>query len=151
MELRQHHIEHLIHHSVVGVVQPQVTMVILKVVVKVGVGMDLNGFSEYLNALKAEFGGQAADYALDEEALRRVMTGEDLRGGDHEKVRDFSNSGYEALKNFIGKQEKKCANTAGYVDFRSEMKPVNDGEDGTVWVSNGKIGEWLSKLPDPPI
>lgn len=118
--------------------------------VKAGVGMDLNRLSDYLNLLKAGIGERVAEYALDEQALDRVMTGERVCDGDYEKIRDLSTSGYKELEKFMAIQETN-ASTTGCVDFRSKMKAVDDGENGSVWVSNDKVDEWLAKLPTPPI
>lgn len=123
-------------------------MVILKVAVKVGAGLDLEGLSEYLNLLKTGIGEELADHALDEEALRCVMTDEDVSDEDAEKAQTLSVAGYKALEGFMKKQESKKI-TDGYVDFKKEMTLVDDGNHGSVWVSNGNVQTWEDSLPTP--
>lgn len=119
------------------------TAVIAKVALKAVSGLDLE-VSDFLNAVKEGIGEEVADCALDEEALRRVVLGEDVAGAD---IQGASKASYETLKTFMGqelKRRKKHATPGdGYVDFTNEMKLVPDGKGGMVWVSNGNVQRWL--------
>eukprot|EP00903_Cladosiphon_okamuranus_P013762 g12810.t1 len=110
----------------------QVTAMIAKVALKTVSGLDLP-VSEFLNALKEEIGGEVADRALDEDALRRVILGEEHASPD---MRGKSKKSYAALVNFMEK--------GGYDDFKNEMRLVPDGqgERGMVWVSKGNAHRW---------
>ncbi|CAM9589677.1 unnamed protein product, partial [Ectocarpus fasciculatus] len=87
-------------------------------------GLDLE-VSDFLNALKEGLGEEVADRALDEEALRRVVMGEEVAGTD---MQGASTASYEALKTFMIKEQKRRKKHAkpgdGYVDFTDEMDRV---------------------------
>lgn len=119
----------------------------MKVAAKVGAGLDLTGMSEYLSLLKAGIGEELANHALDEEALGRVVAGEDIGDGDAaERAQTLSRTAYESLEEFMKKQESRKT-ARGFVDFEEEMKEVDNGNHGTVWVSNGNVQKWLDSLP----
>lgn len=125
----------------------QVTVMVLKVAAKVGAGLDLTGMSDYLNLLKEGIGEELADYALDEEAIGRVMAGEEIGDGDAaERAQTLSRTAYAVLEEFMKKQESNKT-VRGFVDFEEEMKRVDDGNHGTVWVSNRNVEKWLDSLP----
>ncbi|CAN0069798.1 unnamed protein product [Pylaiella littoralis] len=121
----------------------QVTLVIAKVALKAVSGLDLE-VSDFLNAVKGGIGQAVADRALDEEALRRVMLGEEVAGTD---IQGVSRASYEALQAFMAKEEERRRKHArpgdGYVDFGKEMKRVADGKGGMVWISNRNVQRWL--------
>lgn len=108
------------------------TAVIAKVALKTASGLDLP-VSDFLNALKEGIGEEVADRALDDDALRRVVLGEeDASPG----MQATSKASYAALVKFMEK--------GGYDDFKNEMRLVTDGkgEGGMVWVSNGNVDRW---------
>lgn len=70
------------------------TAMIAKVARKEVSGLD-SEMSNLLNALKASNGEEIAYHALDEEALLRVVTGDEVAGSDIQGVCKVS---YEALK-----------------------------------------------------
>lgn len=122
----------------------QVTAVIAKVALKVVPGLDLE-VSDFLNALTEGMCKVVAVSVLDEEALRRVVLGEEIASTD---MQEASTASYEALKAFTQKEERRREEHArsgdGYVDFTNEMKRVADGKRGMVWVSNANVKRWLS-------
>ncbi|CAM9188602.1 unnamed protein product [Pylaiella littoralis] len=121
----------------------QVTAVVAKVALKAVAGLDLE-ISDFLNAVKGGIGEEVADCVLDEEALRRVVLGDEVPSTD---LQGASKASYEALQKLMAKEEKKRKDNArpgdGHVDFRKEMKRVGDGEGGMVWISNGNVQRWL--------
>ncbi|CAN0430842.1 unnamed protein product [Pylaiella littoralis] len=121
----------------------QVTALIAKVALKAVCGLDLE-VSDFLNAVKGGIGEAVADRVLDEEALRRVVLGDEAPSTD---IQGASKASYEALQKFMMVEEERSKKHArpgdGYVDFRKEMERVGDGEGGEVWVSNGNVQRWL--------
>eukprot|EP00903_Cladosiphon_okamuranus_P009465 g9021.t2 len=109
----------------------QVTAVIAKVALKTVSGLDLP-VSEFLNALK-EGVVEAADGGLDEDALHRVILGEEDAS---QLMQSASKASYAALGEFLEKND--------YDDFKTKMRPVPDGkgQGGMVWVSNENADRW---------
>lgn len=131
-------------------------MAVVKVACKVGAGVDLSLLSDYLNDVKAGIGEELADSALSGEALRSVVQGDEAASAT---MLTESRSSYAALQAFLDKEEhKQKANpTAGYVDFKDEMKRVGDGHNskgvsksGVVWVSNANAPLWEASVPKCP-
>eukprot|EP00752_Nemacystus_decipiens_P016938 g15166.t1 len=110
----------------------QVTAVIAKVALKTVSGLDLP-VSDFLNAVKEEFGVEVADRALDEDALRRVVLGEEDASS---RMRGTSKASYAALVEFMEK--------SGYDDFKKGMRLIPDGkgQGEMVWVSKGNAKRW---------
>ncbi len=104
---------------------------IAKVALKTVSGLEMP-VSEYLKALM-EGVGEAASLALDEEALRRVIQGEEDASPD---MQGTSKASYAALVKFMEQ--------SGHDDFKNEMRLVPDGnrQGGMVWISNGNVNRW---------
>ncbi|CAM9320287.1 unnamed protein product [Scytosiphon promiscuus] len=130
----------------------QVAVVTAKVALKATTGLDMPA-SGFLNAVAAGLYDGLVDRTLDEDALLRVILGEE--GPSAEMERD-GRASYDALKKFIEKMESKRRKNAGeddgYVDFRDRMQRVGDGREGMVWVRNENVRRWLDSLakPAPP-
>lgn len=110
---------------------------VAKVALKATAGLDVD-ISEFLQAVKDGSVEEVADRILDEEALFRVVSEEDMRAS------------YEALKQFMGKKELNRRKNAkagdGYIDFREEMQRVSDGKGGMVWVRTKNVQRWRDSL-----
>lgn len=109
-----------------------------------GVSVDM---SDFLKDVHDGFVDELVDHTLDENALRRVVMGEEEIGVDMQRG---TRASYEALTKFMDKDELKRRKDAkdgdGYVDFRDEMKRVSDGRGGMVWVRNENVPKWLDSL-----
>lgn len=117
-----------------------------KVALRATTGLDVN-VSEFLQDVKNGFLEEVADHVFDEEALSRVLSGEEDAGADMQ--RDMSAS-YEALKNFMEKEElhrrKNAKGGDGYTDFREKMQHESDGKGGRVWVRTENVQKWRDSL-----
>ena len=93
----------------------------MKAAFKVAAGVDLEGLSEYLNAITPNGGdelpGRKEGSVMSEEALRSVVLGDEAAGAG---MITESRSSYAALKAFWDKEanEQKANPKADYVDFR---------------------------------
>lgn len=124
------------------------TAIIAKVALKAASGLDLPA-SEYLNAVKTGIGEQLADRcALDNEALHRVVLGEEDAGAG---MQGLSRDSYAALKKFMDKeQRRKKKPEERYVDFRHSMSQEGDGRGGMVWVSTRNVQTWRASHATAP-
>ncbi|CAM9526964.1 unnamed protein product [Ectocarpus sp. 4 AP-2014] len=123
----------------------QVAVVTAKVALKAAGGLDVD-VSEFLQAVKDGLVEEIVDGALDEEALFRVVNGDENASADMQ--RDASAS-YEVLKEFMEKKLDRGKNTEGldgYIDFREKMQRVSDGRGGMVWVRIENVREWRNSL-----
>lgn len=114
-----------------------------KVALKATTGLDVD-ISDFLKDVKDGLADEIVDRTVDEEALFRVVSGEeDVDAG----MQRDTKASYDALKKFMDKEElsrrKDARDDDGYVDFRDEMKRVPDGKGGTVWVRNRNLQKWL--------
>ncbi|CAN0303665.1 unnamed protein product [Ectocarpus sp. 6 AP-2014] len=124
----------------------QVAVVTAKVALKATAGLDVD-VSEFLQAVKEGAVEEVADRTLDEEALSRVVSGEEEAGVDMQRdVRDS----YEALKKFMEKEElnrrKNVKEGDGYIGFREKMQLERDGKGGRVWVRTENVQKWRESL-----
>lgn len=121
-------------------------MVTAKVALKATAGLDVD-VSEFLQAVKEGAVEEVEDRILDEEALSRVVSGEEDAGADMQ--RDMGAS-YEALKKFMEKEKlsrlKNAKEGDGYIDFREKMQLESDGKGGRVWVRTENVQKWLDSL-----
>ncbi|CAN0352106.1 unnamed protein product [Ectocarpus sp. 6 AP-2014] len=121
----------------------QAAVVTAKVALNATTGLNMD-ISDFLKDVKDGLVEELVDQTLDEEALLRAVSGEDDVGADLQKV---TRASYEALKRFIDKEQVDRVENArdgdGYIDFRDEMKRVNDGRGGMVWVRNENVQKWL--------
>lgn len=113
-------------------------MVTAKIALKVATGLDV-GVSTFLDGVREGVFEELVERTLDEDALRRVVSGEEDVGAGMEKDAKAS---YEVLKEFIHEEEAKTRNSVDYVDFRDEMRRVGDGKGGMVWVRNENVLKW---------
>lgn len=124
----------------------KVAVVTAKVALKATAGLDVD-ISEFLQAVKEGAVGEVADRTLDEEALSRVVSGEEDAGADIQ--RDVRAS-YEALKRFMDKEKhdrrKSAKEGDGYIDFTEKMQRVSDGRGGRVWVRTENVRRWRNSL-----
>lgn len=97
-----------------------------KVALKAATGLDV-GVSDFLEGVRGGLFEELVERTLDEDALRRVVSGEEGVGAEMERDAKAS---YEALKEFIDKQEAKTRNKEEYVNFRDKMRRVGDGQGG---------------------
>lgn len=116
----------------------QVAVVTAKVVLKATTGLDV-GVTEFLSDVNEGLFEEVFDFALDEEALGRVLAGQEDVSAEMQKNTKAS---YEALKTFIDKEEAKRRKGDGYVDFRDKMKHVSNGRREFVWVRNENVHDW---------
>lgn len=113
--------------------------IVAKVALKAASGLDLQ-VSEYLNAVQTAIGEELASCSLDNEALHRVMLGDDDAGAE---VQGVSRDSYAALKRFLDKEQRRRKKPKeGYVDFRHSMSQESDGRGGMVWVSKRNVDKW---------
>ncbi|CAN0153198.1 unnamed protein product, partial [Ectocarpus sp. 12 AP-2014] len=105
----------------------QVAAVTAKVALKATSALDVD-ISDFLKTMKDGLVDELADRTLDEDALLRVVKGEEDIGADMQRVTQAS---YEALKKFMEKAERSRRKNAkdgdGYIDFRDRMTRVRDG------------------------
>ncbi|CAM9739665.1 unnamed protein product [Ectocarpus sp. 4 AP-2014] len=124
----------------------QVAAVTAKVALKATSALDVD-LSDFLKTMKDGLVDELADRTLDEDALLRVVKGEEDIGDDMQRVTQAS---YEALKKFMEKEERSRRKNAkdgdGYIDFRDRMTPVSDGKGGAVWVRNENEQKWLESI-----
>ncbi|CAN0189484.1 unnamed protein product [Scytosiphon promiscuus] len=126
----------------------QVAVVTAKVALKATAGLDVD-ISDFLQAVKEGAVEEVEDRTLDEEALFRVVSGEEDAGVDMQ--RDMRDS-YEALKKFMDKEKlnrrKNVKEGDGYIDFREKMQLERDGKGGRVWdgLKTFKSGETRFRL-----
>ncbi|CAM9749420.1 unnamed protein product [Ectocarpus sp. 4 AP-2014] len=121
----------------------QVAVVTAKVALKATTGLDM-GMPDFLKDVKNGLVEDVVDRTLNEDALLRVISGEEDVGED---MQQDTRASYEAVKKFMDKEELSRHKTArgddGYIDFRDEMTRVNDGRGGMEWVRNKNIQKWL--------
>ncbi|CAM9841435.1 unnamed protein product [Scytosiphon promiscuus] len=120
----------------------QVAVVTAKVALKATTGLGVE-VSDFLNAVKDGLFEELVAHALDEDALHRVISGDEDAGTDMQRD---ARASYEALNKFMDKQEMKGHTLDDYVDFRDKMQRVTDGKGGMVWVKNENVNRWLSSL-----
>ncbi|CAM9496320.1 unnamed protein product [Ectocarpus sp. 8 AP-2014] len=124
----------------------QVAVVSAKVALKATVGLDVD-ISEFLQAVKEGAVEEVADRTLDEEALSRVVSGEEVAGADMQRD---TRASFEALKKFMDKEElnrrKNAKEGDGYIDFREKMQRESDGKGGMVWVRIENVQKWRDSL-----
>ncbi|CAM9739597.1 unnamed protein product [Hapterophycus canaliculatus] len=120
----------------------QVAVVTAKVALKATAGLDAD-VSDFLKYVKNGLFEELVDRALDEDALIRVVTGEEDPSDDMQRDAVVS---YEALQKFIDKEENKRRDGDDYVDFRDKMQRVDDGKGGMVWVRNENVRRWRDSL-----
>ncbi|CAN0308780.1 unnamed protein product [Ectocarpus sp. 12 AP-2014] len=120
----------------------QVALVMAKVALKATSGLDVD-LSDFLEDVKDGLVGELVDRTLDEDALLRVISGEEDVGAD---MQQDTRASYETLKKFMDKEQvdrlKNARDGDGYVDFREKMKRVADGMGGEVWVRNENVQQW---------
>ncbi|CAM9618996.1 unnamed protein product [Ectocarpus fasciculatus] len=121
----------------------QVAVVTAKVALNATAGLNVN-ISEFLKDVKDGLADELVDRSLDEDALLRVVSGEEDVDADMQKD---TRASYEALKKFMDKGQvdrlKNARDGDGYIDFRDAMKRVPDGKGGMVWVRNENVQRWL--------
>ncbi|CAM9446096.1 unnamed protein product [Ectocarpus sp. 4 AP-2014] len=119
----------------------QVAMVTAKVAIKATSGLDVD-LSDFLKDVNDGLVDELVDRTLDEDELRRVVSGEQGVGTDLQKQ---TRASYEALTEFVGKLERRkdARDGDGYVDFRENMQRLSDGMGGEVWVRNENVQKWL--------
>ena len=116
-----------------------------KVALKAAGGLDVD-VSDFLRAVEDGLVDEIVDGALDEEALFRVVNGDENAGVDMQRDANVS---YEVLKEFMEKKLDGGKNTKGrdgYVDFREKMQRVSDGRGGMVWVRTENVRKWRDPL-----
>lgn len=120
-------------------------VVTAKVALKATAGLDVD-ISEFLQAVKEGAVEEVADRTL-EEALSRVVSGEEVAGADMQRD---TRASYEALKKFMDKEElnrrKNAKEGDGYIDFREKMQRESDGKGGMVWVRIENVQKWRDSL-----
>ncbi|CBJ26200.1 LRR-GTPase of the ROCO family [Ectocarpus siliculosus] len=119
----------------------QVAMVTAKVAIKATSGLDVD-LSDFLKDVNDGLVDELVDRMLDEDELRRVVSGEEDVGTDMQKQ---TRASYEALTELMGKLERRkdARDGDGYVDFRENMQRLSDGRGGEVWVRNENVQKWL--------
>ncbi|CAM9338887.1 unnamed protein product [Ectocarpus fasciculatus] len=119
----------------------QVAMVTAKVAIKATSGLDVD-LSDFLKDVNDGFVDELVDRALDEDELRRVVSGETDVGTNMQKQ---TRASYEALTEFMEKLERRkgARDGDGYVDFRDSMQRLLDARGGEVWVRNENVQKWL--------
>ncbi len=148
---------------------PKVAMVTAKVALRATAGLDVDmsgllnavndgafegldvGASEFLKAFITEgaFGAldEIADRTLDEEALSRVVSGEEVAG---DVMQRDTTASYEVLTKFMDKEKVKRSRNpkdVGYIDFSEKMERWTDGKGGMVWVRTENVSKWRDSHP----
>lgn len=122
---------------------PKVAVVTAKVALNATAGLNVN-ISDFLKNVKDGLTDELIDRSLGEDALRRVVSGEEDVDAD---MQNDTRAVYEALKKFMDKRQVDRRTNArdgdGYVDFRDEMKRVPDGRGGMVCFRNRNVQRWL--------
>lgn len=117
-------------------------LVTAKVALRATSGLDVD-ISDFLQEFKDGLVDEVVDRTLDEEALARVVSGEEDAGDDLQRDAKAS---YEALKKFMDKEERDRGRNAkdfdGYIDFRKKMERVSDGKGVMVWVRAENVQKW---------
>ncbi|CAM9391565.1 unnamed protein product [Ectocarpus fasciculatus] len=124
----------------------QMAVVTAKVALKAAGGLDVD-VSDFLRAVEDGLVDEIVDGALDEEALFRVVNGNENAGVDMQRD---ANASYEVLKEFMEKKldgGKSTKGRDGYIDFREKMQRVSDGRGGMVWVRTENVRKWRASLP----
>ncbi|CAN0476531.1 unnamed protein product [Ectocarpus sp. 12 AP-2014] len=120
----------------------QVALMMAKVALKATSGLDVD-LSDFLEDVKDGLVDELVDRTLDEDALLRVISGEEDVDAD---MQQDTRASYEAMKKFMDKEQldrlKNARDGDGYVDFREKMKRVADGMGGEVWVRNENVQQW---------
>lgn len=106
----------------------QVPVVTAKVALKATSRLDVDT-SDFLHDFKEGMVEELAYCTLDEEALFRVLIGEEAAGVDLQRK---TRASYETLKEFMDKEER--------------MKRVSDGKGGMVWVRNENVQQWKTRF-----
>ena len=118
-----------------------------KIGVRGAMGVDELVLSDFLQEIKAGLTEELHVVALDEEALTRILVGEEDAPSD---VQRMTWSSYNALGDFMKKEEaqrrKKARDGDGYIDFRDKMERVDDGKGGLVWVRKENVQRWKDIL-----
>ncbi|CBJ26194.1 LRR-GTPase of the ROCO family, putative pseudogene [Ectocarpus siliculosus] len=126
----------------------QVAMVTAKVALKAASGLEVD-LSHFLKDMQDELVDELVDRILDEDALFRVLSGEEDIDAN---MQTETMTSYEALKTFMDQEQRERRKNArdgdGYVDFRKKMKRVSDGSGGMVWVRNENVQRWLDSHPN---
>lgn len=89
-----------------------------------------------------------ANSALEEAISRSDLTKDSIRlaldgEADGSRVRVLLNAAYESLKLWMAEHEG--LEKADYVNVRSEMQLVGDGQGGVAWVSNKNVKKFREK------
>ncbi|CAM9376460.1 unnamed protein product [Laminaria digitata] len=116
----------------------QVAVVTAKVALKAATGLDVE-VSGFLNDVKSGVFEELVERSLDEDALLRVVSGEEAAGADMQRD---ARASYEEIMHFMEKEQLDRRKTArdgdGYIDFRDSMERVPDG----TWVRNENVQKW---------
>lgn len=135
------HVLHSVHATA-----SQIAVATAKVALKATTGLDI-AVSEFLNAVEDGLYEGLIDHALDEDALLRVVLGEEDACADMQRE---GRASYETLKAFIERKESKRRTNATeddrYIDFRDRMQRLSDGRGGMLWVRNENVRRWLDSL-----
>eukprot|EP00903_Cladosiphon_okamuranus_P012364 g11589.t3 len=126
----------------------QVTLVTAKVALRAVAGVDAPGLSDFLQEFKAGSVEEVVDRSLDEDALLRVLSGDEVAGVD---VQRETRASYVAITEFMKKEEAdrrtKARDGDGYIDFRDSMEQVHDEQGGLVWVRTENVQKWKDSRP----
>ncbi|CAB1112559.1 unnamed protein product [Ectocarpus sp. CCAP 1310/34] len=121
----------------VSMLPSKVAMVTAKVVLKPtsGLGVDL---SDFLKDMQDELVDELVDRILGEDALFRVVSGEEDIGAN---MQTETMASHAALKTFMDKKQRERRKTPGMVMLRErkKMKRLSDGSGGMVWVRNKNV------------
>ncbi|CAN0410998.1 unnamed protein product, partial [Ectocarpus sp. 8 AP-2014] len=121
-------------------------VVTAKVALNATTGLNVD-VSDFLKDVKDGLVEELVDGTLDEEALLRVVSGEDNISADLQRD---TRASYEALKVFMENEERTRRKNArdgdGYIDLRDEMKRFPDGRGGEVWIRNANVRKWLDSI-----
>lgn len=121
---------------------PQVAVVTARVALRATTGVDVD-LSDFLRAVRDETIEEVAERILDEDALLRVVSGDEMVGADMQRITKAS---YEALQKFMDKEVARHHDDEGYIDFKSKMQRESDGKGGLVWVRTENVQRWKDSL-----
>ena len=116
-------------------------------------GVDVSGLPNFMKDVANGVSEELIDRALDEDALLRVLSGDEDAGAHMQRD---TRASYEAVRVFMEKEGAKRGENArygdGYVDFRDVMKQVDDGRGGLVWVRSENVQKWIDSIrPAAPL
>eukprot|EP00903_Cladosiphon_okamuranus_P019170 g17632.t1 len=126
----------------------QVTLVTAKVALRAVAGVDAPDLSGFLQEFQAGLVDELVDRSLDEDALLRVLSGDEV-AGDHMQTQTLAS--YKAIEEFMEKEEaerrKKARDGDGYIDFRDSMEQVYNEKGRLVWVRTDNVQKWKDARP----